>query len=90
MFQCATRSMTFFPEEESTTLQEALWCLESRRRVQQKVAPWMTEHVELLFFIRYGYTTVRARDFIGFSLSAKKARQRMRMKENDGVVCTRN
>ena len=42
----------------------------------------MTLHVELLFFFRQGRALVRARVSAPLLLSAKKARQRMKRKEN--------
>ena len=42
----------------------------------------MTLHVELLFFFRHGRALFRARVSAHFLLSAKKARQRMKTKEN--------
>ena len=42
----------------------------------------MTVHMELLYFFCHGRATVRARDSANFSLAAKKARQRLMVKEN--------
>ena len=39
-----------FPLGESTTPQEVLGRLSSRRRALRKIETWMTLHVELLFF----------------------------------------
>ena len=71
-----------FPEGESTTAQEVLERLRSRRRALRKIETWMTLHVELLFFFREGRALVRGRVSAPFLLSAKKARQRMKTKEN--------
>ena len=43
---------------------------------------WMTLYMELLFFFRHERAVVRARVAAPFLLSAKKARQRMKRKEN--------
>ena len=71
-----------FPERESTTVQEVLGRLRSRRRALRKIETWMTLHVELLFFFRQGQALVRGQVSAPFLLSAKKARQRMKTKEN--------
>ena len=71
-----------FPEGESTPPQEVLARLRSRRRALRKIETWMTLHVELLFFFRQGRALVRGRVCAPFLLFAKKARQRMKMKEN--------
>ena len=71
-----------FPEGESTTAQEVLERLRSPRRALRKIETWMTLHVELLFFFRQGRALVRGRVSAPFLLSAKKARQRMKTKEN--------
>ena len=71
-----------FPEGESTPSQEVLVRLRSRRRALRKIETWMTLHVELLFFFRHGRARVRGRVSASFLLSAKKARQRMKTKEN--------
>ena len=70
------------PEGESTTPQEVLGHLRSRRRPLRKIETWMTLHVELLFFFRQGRALGRGRVSAPFLLSAKKARQRMKTNEN--------
>ena len=71
-----------FPVGESTTPKDVLGRLSSRRRALRKMETWTTLHVELLFFFRHGRALVRARVSAPFLLSAKKARQRMKTKEN--------
>ena len=71
-----------FPEGESTTPQEVLERLRSRRGALRKIETWMTLHMELLFFFRQGRALVRGQVSAPFLLSAKKARQRMKTKEN--------
>ena len=70
------------PEGESTTPQEVLGHLRSRRRALRKIETWMTLHVELLFFFRQDRALGRGRVSAPFLLSAKKARQRMKTNEN--------
>ena len=71
-----------FSEGESTTPQDVLGRLSSHRRALRKMETWTTLHVELLFFFPHGRALVRARVSAPFLLSAKRARQRMKMKEN--------
>ena len=71
-----------FPEREPTTPQDVLGRLRSRRRALRKMETWMTLHVELLFFFRHGRALVRAWVSAPFLLSPKKARQRMKTKDN--------
>ena len=71
-----------FPEGESITPQGVLWRLRSLRRALRKIETWMTVHVELLFFFRQGRALVRGWVSALLLLSAKKARQRMKTKEN--------
>ena len=71
-----------FPEGESATAREVLARIRSRRRALRKIETWMTLHVELLFFFRQGRALVRGRVSAPFLLSVKKARQRMKTKEN--------
>ena len=47
-----------FPVGESTTPQEVLMRLKSRRRALRNIETWMTLHVELLFFFRHGRALV--------------------------------
>ena len=71
-----------FPEGEPTTPQDVLGRLRSRRRALRKMETRMTLHVEFLFFFPHGRARVRAQVSAPFLLSAKKARQKMKTKEN--------
>ena len=71
-----------FPEGEPTTPQDVLGRLRSRRRALRKMETRMTLHVEFLFFFPHGRARVRAQVSAPFLLSSKKARQKMKTKEN--------